>query len=53
MSTGPYVISSVGGIVTVSTGPFVISSIVGVVSVSTGPIAVSSIRRRLDRAPGS
>lgn len=42
-STGPIVISSVGGIVTVSTGPVVISSVGGIVTVSTGPVAISSI----------
>jgi hypothetical protein len=43
LSTGPYVISSVGGVVTVSTGPFQISSVGGVVTVSTGPFVISSV----------
>jgi hypothetical protein len=43
LSTGPYAISSVGGIVTISTGPFVISSVGGVVAISTGPYSISSV----------
>lgn len=43
VSTGPVQVSSVGGVVQVSTGPFQISSIQGVVSVSTGPFVISSI----------
>jgi len=43
LSTGPYVISSIGGVVAISTGPYSISSVSGVVTVSTGPFAVSSV----------